>query len=227
MILQRLLILVALLAPGALGATPASASDSLQENCSRASTDGVVECSAGLDEPSIARIQTAQEMPQWCWAASVSMILGFHGQQVAQSQIVADRFGAVVDQPATSADDMTQALARPRAGGAAPPVVVTALTAASAPAGKTAPALHLNHQAVLDELRARRPMLIGTAGHAMVLVRVRYQRFANGAVRVMGGTIIDPLPGQGVRELASREMRVSYLAMVREAATVIALAGTR
>ncbi len=223
--LQRLLILVALLAHGALGATPAW--DDPQENCSSANADGLMECSAGLDEPSIARMQTAQQMPQWCWAASVSMILGFHGQQVAQSQIVADRFGAVVDRPATSADDMTQALSRPRAGGAAPPVVVTALTAASARAGQPAPALHLNHRAVLDELRARRPMLIGTAGHAMVLVRVRYQRFANGAVRVMGGTIIDPLPGQGVRELAPGEMRVSYLAMVREAAMVVALAGTR
>jgi len=180
-----------------------------QVECTGPDSQGIRKCHAGLDADAVSRIQVSQQRSQWCWAASVSMLLSFHGMTVAQEQIVTERYGQPDDLPAASAQDMTQALLRTRASQGSTAVKVSTRTAESS-AG-----LHVNNLLVLAELLAQRPMLVGRAAHAMVLVHVRYERFPNGAVRVVEGTVIDPAPGLGVRNLAPHEMRLSYLAAVQ------------
>jgi hypothetical protein len=191
----------------ALAATPG---EGLAE-CAAPDAQGVVACHAGLDTRTIARIELAQERSQWCWAASVAMILDFHGQVVGQDEIVSARYGEVADLPATSMDDMTQALTRVPAGAQALPIRVTTRTA------QPAARLHLNNRLILDEMLANRPILVVRASHAMVLVHVQYERFPNGALRVTSGTVIDPAPGAGVRNLARNELGLAWFAAVQPA----------
>jgi hypothetical protein len=49
----------------------------------------------------------------------------------------------------------------------------------------------------------------------MVLVHANYERRAHGEVVITGGTVIDPLPGKGVRSLARAEMGLTYVAAVQ------------
>ena len=59
------------------------------------------------------------------------------------------------------------------------------------------------------------PLLLSSHGHGMVVVGIRYDlHTASGAVRITGGTVIDPLPGAGVRPLQLPELQVSLLARV-------------
>ncbi|MFM9776217.1 papain-like cysteine protease family protein, partial [Streptomyces galilaeus] len=39
-----------------------------------------------------------QQASEWCWAASISMIWAFYGHPVAQSEIVTNAFGELVNQ---------------------------------------------------------------------------------------------------------------------------------
>ncbi len=212
-VLRRLVcsaaVLVATLAGGA--SALAASSPEVQTECSTLDTTGIVTCQAGLDARTITRIKLAQERSQWCWAASVAMILAFHGQVIGQDEIVSARYGAVADLPATSMDDMTQALTRLPADTQALPIRVTTQTA------RPTARLHLNNRLILDEMLAHRPILVVRASHAMVLVHVRYERFPNGAVRVTAGTVIDPAPGAGVRHLARDELGLAWFAAVRPA----------
>ena len=68
---------------------------------------------------------------------------------------------------------------------------------------------------VVAELAGNHPMILGVDGHLVVLVEVQYERAATGAVRVIGGTVIDPEDGQGVRRLRVSELRPNYIASVR------------
>lgn len=213
--------LAALLAPPTLSAaSTATTATTTLEACSAPDGNGIVHCQAGLTTGTVARIQASQQRSQWCWAASVAMILSFHGQSVAQEQIVIDRYGQPFDLPATSTSDVTQALERGSDGTGSSPLKVTLLTLQ-----KTA-SLHINNLLVLDEMLAHRPLLIVRASHAMVLVQVRYERFPNGAVRVVSGTVIDPAPDSGVRTLARNELGLAWLIAVERNAPDAPLART-
>ena len=53
-----------------------------EEICGTPDTNGVSICSAGLPAQSVQQLAVVQEQPQWCWAASISMIFGDDGQLV-------------------------------------------------------------------------------------------------------------------------------------------------
>ena len=48
-----------------------------------------------------------------------------------------------------------------------------------------------------------------------VLVGLRFERSACGTLRITGGTVIDPLPGMGIRPMLRAEMRPTYVAAVQ------------
>jgi hypothetical protein len=90
-----------------------------------------------------------------------------------------------------------------------------AFLASARAADPTAGRLELTAEQVVAELASDRPLLIGAREHAMVLVGVYYERSASGTVRIKGATVIDPAPGEGLRQLRAGEMKPTYLAAVQ------------
>lgn len=181
-----------------------------EEHCAAADAWGTRECRSGLAADSVRQMAVVQQQPQWCWAASIAMIFAHHGYRVQQDEIVKDGYGIAADRPAPSGQAMTNALSKgwidqdDRA-------FQTHALASDAFAGR----FQVSNDQVLAELAANRPLLIGVLGHAVVLVEMQYQRLASGAVRMIGGTVVDPQPGRGIRPLLTAEMRPTYVAAVR------------
>jgi hypothetical protein len=181
------------------------------EQCGAPDALGNRQCQAGLASDSVATIAAVQEQPQWCWAASISMIFAHHGYRVRQEEIVKDGYGVAVNLPASSGQVMTNALSKAWTDQNARGFQSTAQTSDA-----LARHYEVSNGKVIAELTAGRPLLVGTSlGHAMVLVNLKYQRMVSGAVRINGGTVIDPDPSRGVRPMASVEMKLTYVAAVQ------------
>ncbi|MES2973490.1 MAG: papain-like cysteine protease family protein [Pseudomonadota bacterium] len=180
------------------------------ETCNAPDARGTVSCTAGMSEARIREIAISQERSQWCWAASMSMIFAHHGLRVPQEHIVKDVHGKVEDVNAPSGEAMTSALRRRwRDQMGNQEFAVNTRTGDIA-----ANRYEITNAQIADELTGGRPLLIGTKGHAMVLVKANYERRTNGDVVITGGTVIDPMPDKGVRKLARAEMVLSYVAAV-------------
>ncbi len=169
----------------------------------------VSSCYAGLTQANVRRMVTVQERPLWCWAASISMIFAHYGYKVAQSEIVKDSYGVADDLPAASGEAITRSLSS-----AWTTKEEKAFQASALASDRQANRFDVTNEMVLSELAEGRPLLIGAQGHAIVLVGLRFQRSARGGVRIVGGTVIDPAPGQEIRDIAPSEMRPAYVAAV-------------
>lgn len=181
-----------------------------EEKCATPDTNGVSQCRAGLPAERVRALAVVQEQPQWCWAASISMIFAHHGYTVRQEEIVKDGYGVAADLPAPSGQAMTNALSRAWVDEHDRPFQGKAYASDS-----LARQYQVSDQKVLAELASGNPLLIGAMGHAVVLVGLRYERSAKGNVRIIGGTVIDPQPGRGVRPLLAGEMHPTYVAAVQ------------
>jgi ABC-type bacteriocin/lantibiotic exporter with double-glycine peptidase domain len=186
-------------------AAPAQA----EETCSAPNADGVSLCRAGLPVDSLPRLAVTQEQPQWCWAAAISMIFAHHGYRVRQEEIVKDGYGVAANFPAPSGQAMTNALSHAWTDGddkqfQAKAIATDALSRQ----------FQVSNDKVIAELAAGRPLLVGALSHAVVLVAMQYERSARGAVRITGGTVIDPQVGQGIRAMLREEMKPTYVAAV-------------
>lgn len=200
--LLRLVGLVALLAHGA----PLHA----EEQCSRANSYGVVTCIAGLEHGSVVEIAAVQEGRFWCWAASISMIFAHYGYQLPQTQVVASAPRIAGEFPAASGEVISRLLSKAWVAQDGKEFESVAITT-----DRYAKRYELTNKEVIAELSQGRPLLVGTQGHAMVLVTLHFQRSAQGTLRIDGGTVIDPTPGVGIRSLTASEMRPTYIAAVR------------
>lgn len=202
--------LIAMAAFGVLAgwATPSSAT----ETCNAPDAKGTQACTASMDEARIREIIITQHQPQWCWAASISMIFAYHGYTLPQEDIVKDVHGKVEDIKAPTGETMTKALRRHWRDPSNQEFVVSTKTG-----DVDANRYEISNTTIADELGEGRPLLIGTRGHAMVLVGAHYERHANGEIVITGGSVIDPLPGKGVRRLAGSEMMLSYVSSVHVA----------
>jgi hypothetical protein len=180
-----------------------------EEHCSGPNERGISQCRAGLATASLQQMVAVQERPQWCWAASIAILFAHYGFQVPQAAIVMDRFGEAADRPADSGEAMTRALSKRWADQQDRSFLASA-RAADALAGR----FELTAEQVVAELAGERPLLVGAQGHAMVLVAVVYERGASG-MRIKAATVIDPAPGQGLRQLGAAEMKPTYIAAVQ------------
>jgi len=199
------LFVTALLAGGAV---PSHAS----EVCAAPDARGTIACTAGMDDARVRAIAISQDKSQWCWAASISMIFASHGFRLPQDVIVKDINGNLEDLNAPSGEFMTNALRRQWLNPEGRQVAVSTRTGDIA-----ANRYEVSNAAIATELAEGRPLLIGTRGHAMVLVKANYERRRNGDVVITGGTVIDPLPDKGVRKLARNELVLSYVSAVQVA----------
>lgn len=178
-----------------------------QPQCGEADAQGVRLCRAGLLPAQVAGIAAAQQKPQWCWAASIAMVLAHHGLQVEQEELARQQFGDAADRRA-SGEDVTRLLSRPWRS-----TDGTWLGLQAVVGDAHARRYGLRNDAVIAELAAGRPLIMGVSAHMMVLVQVEYQHFTRQeAVRMTGATVIDP--AAGVRPLAAAELRPSYVAAV-------------
>ena len=183
------------------------------EVCGPLNEAGVQNCKAGLDAAQVLHMRASQEKSQWCWAATIAIVFRHHGFAVAQEEIVRWEFGDSSDRGVT-APAITQMLQRSwqdRQGRA----FHASATAGDAPARR----FMFENDTVIRELVAQRPMIVGALGHAMVLVQVEYERFTQqGAMRITGAIVIDPMPGRGIRRLTPVELSPTYVAAVHVAA---------
>jgi ABC-type bacteriocin/lantibiotic exporter with double-glycine peptidase domain len=180
-----------------------------QAHCTPAEANGAQRCRAHLPAAVMQSIQKTQEKSQWCWAAAIAMILSRHGVTVSQEEVVRRQFGDALDM-AASGEAITRLLSSSWRGAGGQEVY-----ARTAVGDREAKRAQLTNARLVEELAQQRPLLFGTEGHAMVLVGVEYERTAQGAVRITGGMVIDPAPGQGLRRLGRDEMRPAYVAAVQ------------
>lgn len=133
-----------------------------------------------------------QRQSNWCWAASVQMVLNYHGLFVSQEQIVQRIYGAQVDLPAQ------------------PQQILSALSGWAPDARGRYSAIYaspytFSGSQIVQDLAYRWPLIVGLAnpnggGHAVVLTAVTYSvdRWNNPIFR--SAVIRDPWPGNPSRQ---------------------------
>jgi hypothetical protein len=150
-----------------------------------------------------------QEMQNWCWAASIEMVLRFHGVRIDQDEIVCQVFGCNVDMPAT-AQHILWALNGWRIDASGRRFAVAA-----------DPYVASGWQ-LIEDLAYRWPLIVGLRGepigHAYVLTAVRYSVDPWGRPVFHSVVLRDPWPGSPSRQewsWAAFESRLMFMARVR------------
>ncbi len=142
-----------------------------------------------------------QQMPEWCWAACISMLFDFYGHAVSQDRIVTEVYGAPVNMPAGYGITIARQLNRvwkDDSGNRFRAILTGAYDADARVNTLTNPML-------IGELDGDHPMIIGAGSHAMVLTALQYQATPMGP-NVVGGGVFDPWPGRGARGLSRAEL---------------------
>ena len=134
-----------------------------------------------------------QRQTNWCWAASVQMVLNYHGLYVAQEQVVQRIYGAQVDRPAD------------------PNQILHALTGWAPDSRGRYSSIHANPYTysgsqIVQDLANRWPLIVGLRnpsggiGHAVVLTAVYYSVDQLNNPIFQGVVIRDPWPGSPSRQ---------------------------
>lgn len=166
-------------------------------------------CSAGVT----VALQTARQAKQnWCWAACIEAVFGFHDRKVSQRRIVEKVFGSDFDRPAMG------------------PQIVFAVNgewkddsgdtfAAAAEVLWDSQFQFGRPDAVIQaarELEADNPLILGALGHATVLTAMTYS--GNGYMVQLNELIVrDPWPGSPNRRTLSAQeaFATQFLAKIR------------
>jgi hypothetical protein len=143
----------------------------------------------------------AQQMPQWCWAACISMLFAYYGHPVAQQRIVAEVYGAPVNMPAVAGIVMATQLNRRWVDDRGNAFGASLSGAYDPQAG----VYGLNNAMLVNELDQNRPVIIGAAGHAVVMTAVEFVSTPAGP-NITAVGVFDPWPGRGARGLSRAEM---------------------
>ena len=136
----------------------------------------------------------AQENSQWCWAASIQMVLNYYDVNINQQQIVArtygvDPFGNLPNWPG-SFQAIHQNLNNWNVDNNGDNYVVSAQIGVGAPS----PSI------LLSELNQGHPVIIGYnsgsgGGHAVIITAVSYTQTMNGPI-IQSIVVRDPWPSQ-------------------------------
>ena len=176
--------------------------------CGDPDARGVRACKAGLPPALVQRMVQVQQKPKWCWAAALSMIFARHGHVLPQHEIVREVYGEAVD-AGVPTRELPFAISRnwhaPGGGWRAAAKFQMAHDARPVPVSSVL---------LVASLSQDEPVLLSANGHAVVVVELEWQEAPGGWRRIVGGTVIDPLPQVGVRALAVDELQVALLARV-------------
>ena len=149
-----------------------------------------------------------QRQSKWCWAASIQMVLNYHGLNVTQEQIVQRVFGGMYDAPA-NLNQISYALT-----GWAPDTRGRFSTIHATLCGLTPSQL-------ITDLSNNWPLIVGLRGwpigHACVLTTVEYTRIMSGFPWLTKAIYRDPWPGHFSRNemlWQAFQLRTQYLIRV-------------
>jgi hypothetical protein len=201
-VLRTALLLLALCGAGHAAA---------ETRCGPSGEPGIERCVSGLSASAMAAMRQQQEASNWCWAASISMVLGRHGLSVPQAQVVRTEFGDTPNLAATG-DAMSRLLNRQwtDARGQMRAVSALPLPPWRRHQGIAAPE-------VIADLDQDRPLVLGADQHAVVLVQLVYDRPANAKaapIRPVRAVVLDPASELGIRSVRAPEWHPEYLARV-------------
>jgi len=149
----------------------------------------VQRCTAGIE--SVTFQQAFQKMPEWCWAACISMIFSFHGHAVSQERIVRETWKKVVNMPAQPSDilkDLNREWTDDAGDGFQ----------------SRGDYLSANNFNAVEDLKGNEPLIIGSMGHAMVLTAlIGDTNVQTGTWQIVGAVVRDPWPWNGGRRTLS------------------------
>jgi len=165
---------------------------------------------AGIPTEQFQFFVARQQRTNWCWAASIQMVLNFHGLVVSQDQIVARVFGSNVDAPA----DPSQILAS---------LSGWAFQINGRPASVSASPVVFQGSDIVSDLVFHWPLIVGVQnptgeGHIYVLTAVTYSVGPGNQPLFISATLRDPWPTNPSRiEVPWTEFapRVGFVARVR------------
>jgi len=170
--------------------------------------------SVGIPTANFNFVSAAQLKNEWCWAASVQMVLNWYNIPITQSDVVDRIYGKPVDE-AASEDAIAVALSGAELDRDHQKVLVRAKRIRGAPPT----------QLLVEELSQQHPVLITvrssqTTLHAVVLTSAEYERTAQGHIHVTSLTLRDPNPNIKGRRTASA-IRIADDELGRFARTII------
>ncbi|MGZ5847554.1 MAG: papain-like cysteine protease family protein, partial [Ramlibacter sp.] len=185
-----------------------------ETRCGPSAESGMERCVSGLPAAALASMRQRQKASNWCWAASISMVLGSHGLRISQEEVVRAEFGEDAN-VALPADAVSRLLTRhwTDTDGQVRAVSASALPSWRQDQGLAAPE-------VVEDLAQGRPLILGADRHAVVLVQLVYERPADPqaalrtAIRPLRAVVLDPATDTGVRSARATEWRPDYLARV-------------
>jgi hypothetical protein len=131
-----------------------------------------------------------QSCPEWCWAASISMIFAAHGHQVNQARVVANTFGGVVRASSGNTRNITANLSQTWLDDAGNSFQSTVNAGYDSMNG----ILEIDNYFIVQELASDRPLLYANTHHAMVMVAMEYFDTPFGPSPSAVG-VLDPYPG--------------------------------
>jgi hypothetical protein len=127
----------------------------------------------------------SQQMPEWCWVASISNIFAYYGHPLRQDKIVQFVYGSPGNLPALSPQMIAAVVNRPWQDDNGVPFRARLTAAYDAQAG----VLAINNMYIVNELSHGRPLLVCNAHHCMVITAVEYT-----PLQVTKVWVFDPWP---------------------------------
>ena len=171
-------------------------------------------CATGIDSKYFIRVASAQELGQWCWAATLSMIFAWHGRQVSQMSIVQQTYGAIVNMPAVPLA-LINSVNRDYFSDDGEEFSVSS-EVWSVMFGQAG----VNNQSMIDELRSGNPLVYCNTHHMMALIGVGFWEAPWGP-NVWQALVADPWPSSGpFRQLSASEMTAYPMGEMSFVATV-------
>lgn len=194
--MSRVHVLLVALALGVTLATPVSARTKCQ-----ATPQGQL-CLSEVDLASFAQeAYQSQDQSQWCWAACISMLFRYYKHPLSQDRIVEAVYGRKLNLPSGSGWNIASQLNRDWEDDNGKKFR-SRLTAAY---DYDARVMAIDNSWIINQLNDDRPIIIGTAGHAVVGTAIEYYVTPNGPYITAIG-VFDPWPGRGARGLLPAEM---------------------
>lgn len=146
-----------------------------------------------------------QSLPEWCWAACISMVFRFYGHPVAQARIVKEAYGVVANVPAGSGFVIAKQINRRWIDDNGAKFTARLEGAYDFDAR----VLTVDNAAIAQELEDNHPVIMGNATHALVVTAIEYFDTPEPTISSVG--VFDPWPGIGPRSLSPAEMVPMHL----------------
>jgi hypothetical protein len=153
-------------------------------------------CVAEIPRNKFAPSAAQQQMSQWCWAASISMIFRYYGHPLEQATIVSSNYGLPVNLPSGNGQRISMNLNRSWVDDRRQAFTSHLTAAFDGLDGYNS----MDNATLVNELDAERPMLVASGTHAMVATSITY--IANPGPPIIERIgVYDPWPGNGFRDL--------------------------